>query len=143
MGRVWGGTLGPGAPSGDDPLVDLPERIKSRTRGSGADEGVRPTALLRHFQLLNASHPVEAGGAGVGRAPWPWGPLWGRPPGDLPERIKSRTGGSGADEGVRPTALLRHFQPPNASHPVEAGIEGGDPLDVVVEHHRGMNRVSR
>jgi hypothetical protein len=26
-----------------DPLVGLPERRKSRTRGSGADEGVRPT----------------------------------------------------------------------------------------------------
>ncbi len=39
----WGGPPGPGAPSGDDPLVDLPERSKSRTKGSGADEGVRPT----------------------------------------------------------------------------------------------------
>jgi hypothetical protein len=29
-----------------DPLVGLPERTKSRTRGSGADGGVRPTVLL-------------------------------------------------------------------------------------------------
>ena len=30
-----------------DPLVGLPPREKSRTRGSGADEGVRPTVRLR------------------------------------------------------------------------------------------------
>ena len=42
-GALVGRAPGPGAPSGDDPLVGLLEHTKRRTRGSGADVGVRPT----------------------------------------------------------------------------------------------------
>src|SRR5713101_9312219 len=57
-------------------------------------------------RLIGVLHDAEIFAARkdfVGRAPWPAAdPLVG-----LPTREKSRTGGSGADEGVRPTVWLR------------------------------------
>ena len=59
------GPLALGSPLGNDPLVGLPGLGKSRTRRSGADEGVRPTSA-RFPQKFQEICPVRAIAGGSG-----------------------------------------------------------------------------
>src|ERR1017187_6254092 len=60
-----------GAPSGSaDPLVGLLGRTKSRTRGSGADQAVRPTSWLRLCCFVGGpfnGFAQSLGNSGVGK----------------------------------------------------------------------------